>query len=156
MGSTLDALWADNEESMLAYLESVHIGVRGVITDRATGAPLRAQVRVDGNTHPVFTDANVGDYHRMLLPGRYTLIYSAPGYATRTLHNIDVGADEAVRADVRLARGDINGDGKIDAVDVQLVIDAVLGMSVPYDCDLDGGGVSSTDVQIVVNAVLGI
>ena len=32
--STLPGYWEDNEASMLAYLESVHIGVRGLVRDR--------------------------------------------------------------------------------------------------------------------------
>jgi len=59
--SQIPALWNDNSESMLSFLETVHIGVRGLITDCASGAPLWAQVLVKGNSHPVFTDPNMGD-----------------------------------------------------------------------------------------------
>jgi hypothetical protein len=40
-------------------------------------------------------------------------------------------------------------------VDVQLIINAILGRPVSYDCDLDGGGVTSTDLQLAINIVLG-
>jgi len=59
--SQIPALWNDNSESMLSFLETVHIGVRGLITDCASGASLWAQVLVKGNSHPVFTDPNMGD-----------------------------------------------------------------------------------------------
>ena len=156
--SALPALWADNEGSMLAFAEAVHIGVRGLVADAATGEPLWAEVRVEGNDHPVFTDPDVGDYHRMLLPGTYTLRYAAPGYVPWTAADAVVGPGAATRIDVSLRPADladVNFDGRVSAVDVQLVVNAILGLPVPYDCDLDGGGVTSTDLQIVVNTALG-
>ncbi len=100
--SALPQYWADNEESMMAYLEAVHIGVRGLVTDARTGAPLYAKVLVEGNSQPVFTDPDVGDYHRLLLPGPYTLHFSAPGYATRTMQEVTVSDGPATRLDIQL------------------------------------------------------
>lgn len=51
---------------------------------------------------------------------------------------------------------DINRSGKVDAVDVQLVINAALGFEVAFDCDVNGGGVTASDIQLVINAALGI
>jgi len=53
---------------------------------------------------------------------------------------------------------DINQDGTVNAVDVQLVINAALGLSiVPYNADINGDGtVNAVDVQQVINAALGI
>ncbi len=67
--SQLPTFWSDNRQSMLSYAEAVHIGVRGMVTDRAAGEPLWAQIKAAGNKHAVFTDSDIGDYHRMLLPG---------------------------------------------------------------------------------------
>lgn len=100
--STLPTFWEQNRESMLHYMESVHIGIRGVVTDACTGEPLYAKVSVAGNAQPVYTDPDVGDYHRMLLPGSYTITVSAPGYTSATLEGIAVGAGAATRADVAL------------------------------------------------------
>ncbi|MFO7973319.1 MAG: IPT/TIG domain-containing protein [Candidatus Hydrogenedentota bacterium] len=51
---------------------------------------------------------------------------------------------------------DVNRDGRVNAVDVQFVVNASLGTTVPYNCDLDGeNGVDAADVQFVVNAALG-
>mgnify|MGYP002620245717 FL=1 len=51
---------------------------------------------------------------------------------------------------------DINGDGKVDAVDIQLVINAALGFDIsPFTADVDGTGkISAIDVQMVINAAL--
>ena len=53
---------------------------------------------------------------------------------------------------------DINGDEAIDAVDVQLVINAVLGINIsPFSGDVNASGsADAIDVQLVINAVLGI
>lgn len=53
------------------------------------------------------------------------------------------------------AQVDINHDGQVLADDVQLCINALLGLPVPYNCDVDGDGrVTSADVQAVVWAAL--
>jgi len=153
--SALSTLWTDNEESMLSYAESCHIGARGIVLDAGTNAPLWTEVRVEGNDHPVFTDPDVGDYHRMLLPGTYTLKFAAPGYFTRAVENVQVGADEATRVDIALATPDVNRDGAVDAADVQLVINTVLGSEHGYACDFDGGGIGATDLQLLINVILG-
>jgi len=152
--SLLPTYWADNRESMLSYLEAVHMGVRGVVTDRDTGAPLWAEVTVADNAQPVFTDPDVGDYHRMLLPGTYNLDFSAPGHITRTVPGVVVSDGAAARVDVALADPDIDNDGVVGATDLQLVVLSILGNPPPYDCDLDGGGVSATDLQKLINVIL--
>lgn len=157
--STLPSFWNDNRESMLSYLEAVHIGVRGVVTATNSGLPLSAKVSVAGNAHHVFTDPDVGDYHRMLLPGTYSLTFTAPGYAPRTVSNISVAASPATRVDITLDPlpywADFNGDLVVNALDIQIVVNAALGLPVGYPCDLDGNGaVDAVDVQMVLNADL--
>lgn len=52
---------------------------------------------------------------------------------------------------------DIDGSGAVDAIDIQLVVNAALGVPVPFDCDVDGNGtVDAIDIQRVVNAALGV
>jgi hypothetical protein len=160
--SQLPTYWEDNRESMLAYLESVHRGVRGIVRDRLTLEPLYVKVAVEGNDHPVFTDPDMGDYHRMMLPGRYTLIVSADGYQTLTVANVELTEGPAARADVTLVPEgtvipDVNNDGKVNAVDVQLVIVGFLIPPAPDYADVNGDGqVDAVDIQLVINAVLGI
>lgn len=119
--SQIPIFWLDNKESMLSFLEAVHIGVRGVVTDLASGKPLWAEVWVGDNSHPVFTDPDVGDYHRMLLPGTYELTFSAPGYESRSIKNVTVTDGSAIRLDVKLVPGqgfpDFNRDEKVDTKD---------------------------------------
>ena len=53
---------------------------------------------------------------------------------------------------------DVNNDGAVDAVDIQLVINAVLGRDIsPYNGDVNGDNeVNAVDIQLVVNAALGL
>lgn len=119
--SQIPDYWADNSESMLSYLEAVHIGVRGIVADYATSEPLYAQITVAGNTHPVFTDPNAGDYHRMLLPGQYDLTFTAPGYLPQTITGVTVSEGPATRIDVELIfDADLSGDGDINFEDFAL------------------------------------
>lgn len=100
--SELPMYWSENRESMLAYLDWVLRGVRGVIRDAQTGQPVNGAVRTEGFHHLVFSDAAVGDYHRVLLPGTYTLWFYAPGYVPQRVTNVVVGSGAATRLDVAL------------------------------------------------------
>jgi hypothetical protein len=52
---------------------------------------------------------------------------------------------------------DVNRDGAVDALDVQTVINAALGLPVQWNCDVSGDDlVNAIDVQVVINAVLGV
>ncbi|MHC4803602.1 MAG: M14 family zinc carboxypeptidase, partial [Planctomycetota bacterium] len=44
--SQIPIYWDDNRQSMLAYIETCLIGVRGLVTDEARGQPLAATVSV--------------------------------------------------------------------------------------------------------------
>lgn len=115
--SDIETIWNDNKESMLNYMEWAFRGIRGIVTDSKTGKPLKAEIRVEGIddevvctdategdiTHKVFTDPEVGDYHRILLPGTYSLIFSAEGYLAKTVKNIAVTGGDAVRQDIKLS-----------------------------------------------------
>ncbi len=129
--STLPGYWADNGESMLSYFEAVHMGARGLVTDAVTGAPVYAAVSVEGNEHRVYTDPDVGDYHRMLLPGTYSLTFSAPGYASRTIAGVEVADGATTRLDVRLVPagagivfvdGEWTGEVAVQGVDTNVVL----------------------------------
>jgi len=54
-------------------------------------------------------------------------------------------------------QGDVNRDGVVNAIDVQLVINAALGMDIGADFEADVNGdsvVNALDVQVVINAAL--
>ena len=53
---------------------------------------------------------------------------------------------------------DVDGNGYVDAIDVQLVINCALGIDVGFiDCDINGDEtVNAEDIQLVINAALGV
>ena len=103
--SQIPAFWNENRESMLYYIETCLIGVRGIVTDGQTGLPLAATITVVGRDHEIYTDPDVGDYHRMLMPGSYDLTFEADGYDPLTLTGITVDPGDATRLDVEMWAG---------------------------------------------------
>jgi len=71
---------------------------------------------------------------------------------------VDAGTDPLDKDDKPpFEFGDVNGDGNVDALDVQLVINEALGIHTGYDCDLNGDeSVNAIDVQLVINTALGM
>jgi Zinc carboxypeptidase/Dockerin type I domain/Carboxypeptidase regulatory-like domain len=105
-GNQLPAHWTYNSSSFLNYLENALYGIRGIVTDSITGLPVFAKVTVIGHDFDqseIFTDPQVGDYHRMIAPGTYDLEFSAPGYYLKTRRNLNVTSGSIITADVALA-----------------------------------------------------
>lgn len=96
--------WEYNWRSFLNYMENVMCGIRGVVTDEQ-GNPLDAEITIlghDCDNSEVFTDPDVGDYYRMLLPGQYNVQFSAEGYLPQTIYNVRVNESGATVVDVQL------------------------------------------------------
>ncbi|XP_067866654.1 carboxypeptidase D-like [Heterodontus francisci] len=85
--------WIDNRKPLVQYLMQVHIGIKGRVFD-TNGNPIKgAAVHIKGrdNILPYNTTAD-GEYYRLLLTGRYTILVTADGYlpAQRTISIISV------------------------------------------------------------------
>ena len=89
-GSEIGIHWEWNREAMLRYAEASRDGLHGRVIDAASGEPLEARIRVADNPAGVFTDPEVGDYHRLLLPGTYDVRIDKPGYWTHTVESVTV------------------------------------------------------------------
>ncbi|KAJ3590658.1 hypothetical protein NHX12_008607, partial [Muraenolepis orangiensis] len=88
--SELQKEWDLNRESLIAYMEKVHIGVRGYVTDGNNGSALPdVSIIVAGINHNL-TTGRYGDYYRLLLPGQYNISVVAPGYTSKTVYNVQV------------------------------------------------------------------
>jgi hypothetical protein len=59
----------------------------------------------------------VGDYHRPLLTGTYTVRVSASGYQTQTISNVDVDQNAVTTLDVQLVAGGPNTIYKVNSCD---------------------------------------
>jgi carboxypeptidase D len=91
--SSLPAEWANNREAMLQYMEAVHHGVRGRVTDAASGAGVRDAVIIVEEIQHNVTTTERGEYWRLLAPGAYTLRAVAPGYSISAPHQVTLSAD---------------------------------------------------------------
>lgn len=102
--SQLPDHWEWNYRSFLNYIEECLYGVRGRITDSATGDPLMAEVFVlnhEEDSSWVYSSAE-GNYHRFLYEGTYDIRYSKSGYLAQVHENISVVNGEATILDIQL------------------------------------------------------
>ncbi|KAG7487030.1 carboxypeptidase Z-like isoform X1 [Solea senegalensis] len=72
--------WKRNKEALLSFLESVHRGIKGIVTDENGNGIKGATVSVKGIRKDV-TTAEDGDYWRLLNPGTHILTATAKGYS---------------------------------------------------------------------------
>ncbi|XP_069095789.1 carboxypeptidase N catalytic chain [Pleurodeles waltl] len=96
----LEREWLGNREALIAYIEEVHQGIKGMITDENNNGIPNAVISIRGINHDI-TSGEMGDYFRLLLPGTYSVTASAPGYSIDT-RQVTVGPAEATRQDFLL------------------------------------------------------
>ena len=100
--------------------------MRGLILGCNSDAPIWAEVRVTDREQPVFTNPEVSNYHRLLLPGTYDFSFHAEGYIAYHVDDVPVVEGPATRVNVPLSDGDLNDDGVVDGADIQAVINRSL------------------------------
>lgn len=164
----LNCLFSDNPDGVC------FAGGVGIATaegpDGLNATATAASANLDGN--PQFKDAAAGDFH---------IAYTSPAVDVGTSVNAptndldgnprpydvlgmgsdgsgteyDIGCYEVIPPADYLA--DVNQDNVIDAVDIQKVINAALGLVITGDADVNrDGSVNAVDVQLVINAALGL
>ncbi|XP_053318763.1 adipocyte enhancer-binding protein 1 [Spea bombifrons] len=75
--------WENNKESLLNFMEQVHRGIKGIVTDRQGEPIANATISVAEINHDVMT-ASGGDYWRILNPGEYRVTARAEGFTQST------------------------------------------------------------------------
>lgn len=103
--ASLPAYWGYLRKSMLNYLYEALYGIRGVVTSATTGVPLSARVTVVGHdldSSLIYTDPAVGDYHRVIAPGTWSLKFEATGYVTQTITGVTVTNFNTTVLDVQM------------------------------------------------------
>lgn len=89
-GATVDSVAARVARGSVYLMERTLTGpgITGFVTDAGTGLPLQAEVQL-AEMHapevgPRLTEARFGQYHRLTLPGTYTVSVSLRNYVTQT------------------------------------------------------------------------
>lgn len=90
-----------NEPAMLAMIENAGYGIEGIITDASTGDPVSALVFIN-DFFPCYADPEIGDYHKFVLPGTYSIMAIANGYQTTTIDNVTVTENNASVINIQL------------------------------------------------------
>lgn len=103
----LNAAWNRNYRAMLNMLQESLYGLRGIITDSCSGQPIQAKVFVNSydqanDSSHVYSFLPVGDYHKYLTAGTYSVTYSAPGYTSKTITGVSISSTAATVRNVQM------------------------------------------------------
>jgi hypothetical protein len=110
----LNNLWNYNYRSFLHYIEQAMFGIHGFVLDSASNQPVKARVELlnhDSSYSVVYSDSLKGDYYRLINEGIYSVQFSAPGYNTITVQNINVHNRQTTYLNVYLGK---NNKDEID------------------------------------------
>ena len=134
----LQGHWEDNKESLLSYLEAALGGLRGLVTDKTGTAVQGAVVTVFGLEEKNVTTSFVGEWWRLLAPGRYCVRALDPHLGTPSAwRSVTVEAiDSRVHQRVDLVLGEEGG----------LPPECQRSMQSPLQSEEGGGGGESSSV----------
>jgi len=103
--STLPDYWNYNYKSLLNTIKQANYGLRGIVTDSLTGAPLIASAFIQGHDEfntDVMSEMPYGAYFRLINAGSYQVTFSAPGYQSKTIA-VSISNYQATQLDVQLS-----------------------------------------------------
>ncbi len=100
--SNIPQAWDLNRDAMLEIIDAADMGLTGIVRDDQTNQPIAATVWVEEVYWPCFTNPEVGDYHRVLLPGTYNVHFRANGYEEQVINVEVLDSDEPTVLDVYL------------------------------------------------------
>ena len=104
--SELPEFWEYNYRSLLNYMEQSLYGIRGSVTDEQTGLAVVAEVFIEGHDEDnsqVYSSLPVGNYNRLIYEGGYSVTYSAEGYISKVINDINVVNENATFVNVQLS-----------------------------------------------------
>jgi hypothetical protein len=99
----IDSICARSTKALRGLISRAGWGAWGTVRDSLTGAPLMARVEFTPDRISVFTDSALGDYHKLLSPGTYTLRFCAQGHRPKEVSGVTVPPSGSVRVDADLA-----------------------------------------------------
>lgn len=97
--------WEYNYRTFLNFMRQAQYGINGIVSDTVTDEPVEAKVLIhnhDKDNSEVYSHLPTGFYSRPIFEGTYNLTFSAPGYYTKTVTNVEVTNWETTPLDVQL------------------------------------------------------
>jgi subtilisin-like proprotein convertase family protein len=91
-----------HRQAAINYCLKAFQGIQGVVTSQENGLPLEARILVHEAPQPFFTDPLLGDFHKTLVPGTYSLTVEADGFHSATATDIVVSPDQLTYVDMAL------------------------------------------------------
>ena len=161
-GADLPDLWDYNKQAFLDYMQQSLYGVRGIVTDSITHEPLAAHIYIidhDVNNSDVYSHLPVGNYHRPIFQGSYTIVCSADGYQSKTITNVNVTNNNETRLDIELAPLVSVGEEEDTALEmsvfpnpatdnIQILIDKIHNQNLSFEIyDVNGQLVYSENIS---------
>lgn len=101
--SELPNYWKYNRDALFQYMRECLYGIKGTVKNESNN-PLNAMIWIKdhdeyADSSMVFSDPDVGDFHRLIEPGTYSVIASCKGYLNDTIENIVVSSEQATLID---------------------------------------------------------
>lgn len=106
LNSNIAYSWNNNKDAMMSMIDVADMGFSGIVTDAVTGEPINATIWVEEHNWPVFTDHEIGDYHKGVLEGTYTVHFIANGYEEQVKQITITDANASNVLDAQLVPGD--------------------------------------------------
>ena len=104
--SQLPKIWRENHEALLTFIEEVHKGVKGFVKDSEGAVVPNATIAVLDRDHNI-TATGQGEYWRLLIPGVYQILVTAPGHHSQ-LKNVTIRSGRAVQVNFTLIANNEN------------------------------------------------
>jgi hypothetical protein len=73
-----------NLSAVKKMIQYAGYGISGILTDSSNGNPVAAMLFC-GSSFPFYSDSGLGDYHKFVKAGTYSLIVKANGYKSKTV-----------------------------------------------------------------------
>jgi hypothetical protein len=99
--SQIQNYYQKNVPAMIAMIQRAGYGIGGTVTDSISGLPVQASIFIN-NFFPVLTDSAVGDYHKYLPPGTYSIKVIANNYIPQFIDDILVGTGAAAVVNIQM------------------------------------------------------
>lgn len=102
--SLIESYYLKNKPAMLAVINNcINQGIHGIISDSITGEPISATVIID-NLFPVNNRVTIGDYHKFLVAGTYSMKVFANGYKPVYLNDIIISTDSQTQVNILMQK----------------------------------------------------